>query len=182
MTKAIKNKVTKEDIETFAKNMFKEQGRDFDKEFDLLQKQSNYIANLPANGTIIKSGTGFSVTNSSGGLFSTSKERNVVIFKGTNKKMNIFTMTVDEYNNMFSNSSSGTLGSEADTIFFDVPYGSYIIVNITGAGSVNMFARQTMSQSHLNQYINHFYKAAIYFPMPEEDMVTSTYKSIRICV
>lgn len=115
---------------------------DFDEEFEFLQNQSNYLASLEPNGTVLNGAT--TDTNVS----------RAIVFKGNDKNLNIFELNVSEFNDFISGYD----------IYFDVPENSYIIVNITGTGSVDF------NQEHYNSNTKEYSYSAlgdIYFRVNE---------------
>ena len=122
---------------------------DFDEAFNQLTATSNSLANLEANGDI--------VANRYWGQIS---------FNGSDPDLNVFTITVDEYNAMRA--------AYPDTLSFDfnVPAGSHCIVNIVGEGSVDLsvnagatYAKESISNGTDNN-------RNILFNVPDAESVT----------
>lgn len=93
---------------------------DFASTFDALREAS---ANLSTNFT----GT---TINSSDPDNCIVNEWGTVKFKGTDPTLNVFTLTVEEYNAL--------VGSESHSTNYDVPAGSVVLINIVGEGELNL--------------------------------------------
>lgn len=117
-------------------NLFK-----FADEFEYLEEQGKKLVDL-SKVEEFKSqeiSQGKIIINSEG------KKLDSIIFKGNNKRLNIFNLSVSEFNTLFKNKG------EKRALTFDVPYGSYIVINITGEEQVDF------DGSELN----------VYYPMSE---------------
>ncbi|MBO6301915.1 MAG: choice-of-anchor A family protein, partial [Ruminiclostridium sp.] len=96
-------------------------GIDFEGAFRQLEKTSAALSSL-------ESTEGTSVTTNGYGA---------IRFKGTDLECNVFNLTVDEWNDL----RGGTAGQDKSRncgVYFDVPYGSTVIVNITGSKAVDL--------------------------------------------
>ncbi|MDE6595062.1 MAG: choice-of-anchor A family protein, partial [Oscillospiraceae bacterium] len=122
---------------------------DFDEAFKQLESASKSMADLEANGSV--------VANRYWGQIS---------FNGSDPELNVFTITVDEYNAMRE--------AYPDTLSFDfnVPAGSHCIVNILGGGSVDLavnsgatYAKETITNSSVGN-------KNIIFNVPDAESVT----------
>ncbi|MDE7289217.1 MAG: choice-of-anchor A family protein, partial [Oscillospiraceae bacterium] len=123
---------------------------DFDEAFSQLEATSNSLANLEANGTVTQ--------NQWWGA--------EIIFNGSDPDLNVFTLTVDEYNAMRAQSPNQLCFS------FNVPAGSHCIVNIVGEGSVDLavnaqstYAKEVISNGTENN-------RNILFNVPNAESVT----------
>ena len=87
---------------------------DFDETFRVLEETSRKLAELTPNGVVCAGGW--------------SAE---IVFTGMDTELNVFTITVDEFNAMRG-------GNQQLCFNFDVPEGSKYLVNIVGSGSVNL--------------------------------------------
>ena len=136
---------------------------DFKEEFEFLQSQSDYLNGLEVNGKIIK----YECYSFTDHLVYGNRMRTATICRGTDEKINVFKMTVDEYNELFDGGKGRIYGGNTSigNIFFDVPKDSYIVINIVGTGNV---------QFYINPYNNHQtdwnYFPNIYFPAYDEEI------------
>ena len=91
---------------------------DFAEEFDYLRDLSQELAEIGTTGTIIESEEPLIVTN---GEYGNAKNRAIpgVILRGRNPFYNVFNVTSEKWNSY-------------ENILFDVPYDSYVIINING--------------------------------------------------
>lgn len=90
---------------------------DFEEEFKYLRKVSANLASMENTGTIIESEETNIVTNDLNGNKNYAIQGTV--FKGSNPFYNIFNLTAESWNSY-------------ENIIFDVPYDSYVIINIEG--------------------------------------------------
>ena len=74
-----------------------------------------------------------------------------IVFKGVNPDINVFNITVDQLNALKTGNYAGDMSSEQHSLFFDVPYGSAVIVNITGSGMVDLAFSWGVSYSTTGQ-------------------------------
>ena len=123
---------------------------DFDEAFSQLTATSNSLANLEANGTVSQNQWWGAEIN----------------FNGSDPELNVFNITVDEFNAMRAN------GGGQLSFSFNVPKGSHCIVNIVGEGSVDLsvnagafYAKEAISNGSDNN-------KNIIFNLPNAESVT----------
>ncbi|MCM1478610.1 MAG: choice-of-anchor A family protein [Muribaculaceae bacterium] len=123
---------------------------DFDEAFKQLEATSSSLAQLEANGTVSQNQWWGAEIN----------------FNGSDPELNVFNITVDEFNAMRAN------GGGQLSFSFNVPKGSHCIVNIVGEGSVDLsvnagafYAKETISNGTANN-------KNIIFNVPDAESVT----------
>lgn len=70
-----------------------------------------------------------------------------VTMTGTDPFLNVFTMTPSQY-------AAAVQGSEARRVYLDVPYGSYVIINIAGSGTVTDFAPGLLTKNSSGEWVD----------------------------
>lgn len=133
---------------------------DFDEEFEFLQDQSDILAGLEANGKIIKNGYVVNENNTASGVSGGS----AYIFQGNDENLNVFTLTVKEYSELTKDNSTASNNGYAypNTVVFDVPKDSNILINIIGTGNVNLYTE------NLKGLLAHNFN--LYFLADDEDL------------
>lgn len=139
----------------------------FDNEFNYLKAVSEALKN--PNGVVYEKAQSISnqyapTLGRDGGYSSVgSLTKRALVFKGTNKKINVFSIDVNNFNN-FAKYADGYSGKyTGGDIIFDVPEGSYVVVNVVGNNSV-VFGDSKYPQSRHNN---------VYFRATKEDIANA---------
>ncbi|MBR2240223.1 MAG: choice-of-anchor A family protein [Clostridia bacterium] len=135
---------------------------DFDSEFEWLQNKSNSLVNATSKGEVIH---GTIMFGNEQNIIST-ETHNAIILKG-NSDINIFDLTVEEFNTLFDYQSSNlqVKSYKNNNMIFDVPKDSKVIINIIGEGTVKLYSKEQG---------NNIAKAIMYTVAEEEEIASNS--------
>ena len=171
----------------------------FDDEFNWLENQSQKLANLGHGGTVsLKTISYFApaVYNKNKNIYELADSdtyyytdggtaidyerttEQVVVFTGTNKDYNVFNIDVNTFNSDFGGQNIGedsSMYKNTHDMIFNVPDGSYVIINVKGTGTVNFIGSFAMDPAYIYTTSNPYETVPTYSTKPEKSIYRRTF-------